>query len=102
MAAFYLIDFLKPNNLHIKLKSSIVPKKLFEDYESKNIDLNTTARTEMQKVISSNTYFDNDTALTVSFTLSHPIGTFNKSMIIPAETLPVKEDKKAVKQPPKK
>lgn len=101
VAAFYLIDFLKPNNLNIKLTSGVVPKKLFEDYESKNIDLNTTARTHMQKVISSNTYFDNDTTLSVIFTLAYPIGTFKKSLI-PVEVSPVKEDKKGAKQPPKK
>lgn len=55
----------------------------------------------MQKVISSNTYFDNDTTLSVVFTLAYPIGTFDKSMI-PVEASPVKEDKKAAKQPAKK
>ena len=42
---------------------------MFEDYESKNIDLNTTAKTQMEKIIASNTYFDNDTNLTVVLTL---------------------------------
>jgi len=35
----------------------------------------------MQKVISSNNYFDCDTVLVVSFTLSYPIGTFVKPEI---------------------
>lgn len=55
----------------------------------------------MQKVISSNTYFDNDTSLTVSFTLSHPIGSFDKSLI-PVEVAPIKEEKKTTKQAQKK
>jgi hypothetical protein len=46
--------------------------------ESKNIDLNTTARNEMQKIISSNNYFDRDTNIAVGFSLSYEIGTFVK------------------------
>lgn len=78
IAAFFLVDFLNANNKHFKLQSPVVPRTTFEDFESKNIDLNTTARTEMQKVIASNNYFDNDTRLVVGFTLSCPIGSFVK------------------------
>ena len=49
---------------------------MFEDFESRNIDLNTTARNQMQKIIFSNNYFDHDTTLVVGFTLSYPIGYF--------------------------
>jgi hypothetical protein len=78
IAAFYLVDFLNANNKHFKLRSPVVPRTTFEDFESKNIDLNTTARTEMQKVIASNNYFENDTTLVAGFTLSCPIGSFMK------------------------
>jgi hypothetical protein len=49
---------------------------LFEDFESRNIDLNTTARNQMQKVLFSNNYFDHDTTIVVAFSLSYPIGSF--------------------------
>ena len=49
---------------------------MFEDFESRNIDLNTTARNQMQKVLFSNNYFDHDTTVVVSFSLSFPIGSF--------------------------
>ena len=61
-----------------KYKAPVVPKNTFEDFESRNIDLNTTARNEMQKIIASNNYFEQDTQLAVGFTLSHAIGTFVK------------------------
>lgn len=83
IAAFFLVDFLQPNNKHFKLRSPVIPRNTFEDFESKNIDLNTTARTEMQKIIASNNYFDNDTTLVVGFTLSSPIGSFVKPEPIP-------------------
>lgn len=91
-----MVDFLNANNKHFKLQSPVVPRTTFEDFESKNIDLNTTARTEMQKVIASNNYFENDTRLVVGFTLSCPIGSFVK----PAEPIPepVAEDPKKKKE----
>lgn len=49
---------------------------MFEDFESKNIDLNTTARNQMQKVLFSNNYFDHDTTIVVGFSLASDIGGF--------------------------
>ena len=74
----------------------VVPRNTFEDVESRNIDLNTTARNEMQKVITSNNYFDCDTVLVIGFTLAHPIGTFKKP---PPSEEPVPEDPKKKKDP---
>ena len=66
-----------------RYKAPVVPKNTFEDFESRNIDLNTTARNEMQKVISSNNYFEQDTVLLAGFTISYAIGTFKKP--VPSE-----------------
>jgi hypothetical protein len=41
----------------LKLRSPIVPVKKFEDLESKNLDLNTTAKKAMRGLIESSTYF---------------------------------------------
>jgi hypothetical protein len=35
----------------------------------------------MQKIISSNNYFDRDTIIVVGFTISYPIGTFVKPQV---------------------
>lgn len=59
-----------------KYKSPVIPRVMFEDFESKNIDLNTTARNQMQKVLFSNNYFDHDTTIVVGFSLAHDIGGF--------------------------
>ena len=53
----------------------------------------------MQKVISSNNYFEQDTVVLAGFTISYPIGTFKKP--VNAEE-PVAEDpKKGKKEAPK-
>lgn len=77
-----------------KYKAPVVPKTTFEDFESKNIDLNTTARNEMQKIISSNNYFEQDTILVVGFTISTGIGTFVKPIPEQQPEEPVGKGKK--------
>jgi len=67
---------LKPAVRTTKYKSPVIPRTMFEDFESRNIDLNTTARNQMQKVLFSNNYFDHDTTIVVSFSLSYAIGSF--------------------------
>lgn len=59
-----------------KYKSPVIPRVMFEDFESKNIDLNTTARNSMQKVLFSNNYFDHDTTIVVGFSMASDIGGF--------------------------
>lgn len=59
ISSFFLIDFLKPHVRNLKLRAPIVPNKRFEDLETKNLDLNTTARKEMKKTIFSSSYLDN-------------------------------------------
>jgi outer membrane biosynthesis protein TonB len=44
IAAYYLSDLLKPNVRTVKLQAPVVPRKQFEDVESSNLDLNTTAK----------------------------------------------------------
>lgn len=48
----------------------------------------------MQKVISSNNYFEQDTVIVAGFTISYAIGTFKK----PAVEEPVAEDPKKGKK----
>lgn len=67
---------MKPSVRSAKYKSPVIPRVMFEDFESKNIDLNTTARNQMQKVLFSNNYFDHDTTIVVGFSLAHDIGGF--------------------------
>lgn len=59
---------------------------MFEDFESKNIDLNTTARNQMQKVLFSNNYFDHDTTIVVGFSLAHDIGGFLEKHAVKSES----------------
>lgn len=67
---------MKPAVRTAKYKSPVIPRTMFEDFESRNIDLNTTARNQMQKVLFSNNYFDHDTTIVVSFSLLYAIGSF--------------------------
>lgn len=98
IVAFFLVDFLQPNVKHFKLRAPVVPRNTFEDFESKNIDLNTTARTEIQKVLASNNYFENDTTLVVGFTLSCPIGSYVKPERPPSAAEPTAQDQKKKKE----
>lgn len=59
VAEFYLTDLLKPNFRETKLRSFIHPNKIFEDKMSKNLDLNTTARKNLEKQHLNTTYLDN-------------------------------------------
>jgi hypothetical protein len=84
-----------------RYKIPVVPRNTFEDFESRNIDLNTTARNEMQKVIASNNYFDCDTVLVVGFSLAYPIGTFVKPPKEEQQQVEDPKKKKDAKEPPK-
>jgi hypothetical protein len=59
VAEFFLTDLLKPNFKETKLRSFIYPNKVFEDKTSKNLDLNTTARKNLEKSHLNTTYLDN-------------------------------------------
>ena len=49
VSEFYLTDLLKANFKETKLRQFIYPNKIFEDKMSKNLDLNTTARKNLEK-----------------------------------------------------
>lgn len=59
VSEFYLTDLLKANFRETKLRSFIYPNKVFEDHMSKNLDLNTTARKNIDKSHLNTTYLDN-------------------------------------------
>ena len=61
VACFFVTDFLKPNVKNLKLISPVVPVKRFQDLESQNLDLNTTAKKNLRGLIESSSYFLSDT-----------------------------------------
>ncbi len=52
-----LTDFLKPNVRKVRLLSSIAPIKEFIDTNFSNLDLNTTARKQLKKILVQQSYF---------------------------------------------
>lgn len=76
VAIFVLADFLKPSVRHLKMRSPLIPVKKYEDLESQNLELNTTARKTLRGLIEAATYFQSDAYLVVGFTLAHPLNTF--------------------------
>ena len=71
-----LTDFLKPNVRKIKLISPVAPIKKFINTHFTNLDLNTTARKEIKKLIVLTSYLDLGSYLVVTFELACPIGEF--------------------------
>lgn len=71
-----MADFLKPSVRDIKLISPLVPVKKYEDLESKNLELNTTAKKTMKGVVESSTYMQSDAILVCGFTLSFALDSF--------------------------
>ena len=53
-----LTDFLKPNVRRIKLLSHLAPIREFVDNETTNLDLNTTAKKQIKKLIVLTSYLD--------------------------------------------
>ena len=73
VASFMLTDFLKPNVRKIKLAAPIAPIKQFVDADADNLDLNTTARKETQKVKCHENYLEYASYLVCAFDLSKEI-----------------------------
>jgi hypothetical protein len=104
VACFFLSDFLKNNVRNLKLLAPVVPVKRYQDLESQNLDLNTTAKKNLRALIESSTYFQSDTQLVVSFTLAFPVGSYAKKLEIeraktPEVIVPKVEAATAVKKP---
>ncbi|KRX01048.1 hypothetical protein PPERSA_00796 [Pseudocohnilembus persalinus] len=76
VGVYHLADFLKPSVRDIKLISPLVPVKKYEDLESKNLELNTTAKKTMKGVVESSTYMQSDAILVCGFTLSFALDSF--------------------------
>ena len=76
VANFNLQDLLKPNVRQIKLQAPIVPNKQYEDVESKNLDLNTTAKKSIHGTKASDNYMDNNAMMLIGITTTIGIGTF--------------------------
>jgi hypothetical protein len=53
-----LSAFIYSNVKEVDLLVGIVPRKVFEDTESNNLDLNTTARRNIPKVYTATNYLD--------------------------------------------
>ncbi|KAL4490305.1 hypothetical protein ABPG72_004344 [Tetrahymena utriculariae] len=76
VACFFLTDLLKPSVRSVKLRSPIVPVKKYEDFESNNLDLNTTAKKNIPAMMANSNFFDQNSFLVISLNLAHPFGTF--------------------------
>ena len=66
-----LTDFLKPNVRKIRLLSPIAPIKKFVDTNFSNLDLNTTARKELKKIIVLESYLEVGSYLVISWDIAH-------------------------------
>jgi hypothetical protein len=58
------------------LQAPIVPRFKYEDLESNNLDLNTTARRTMRPVLANSTFFESDSFLVIGLTLAFPLNSF--------------------------
>ena len=77
-AKFTLRDFLRSNCLELKLRSDVFPLKRDEVDNSKNLDLNTTARKNEKTVEKASPYLMCSTYSTIIANLTRPIGPFNE------------------------
>lgn len=59
VAAMNLSAFVYKNVKEVDLLGQIFPRRVFEDTESHNLDLNTTARRNIPKTFTATNYFDN-------------------------------------------
>ena len=53
-----LSAFIHSNVREVDLLAGIIPRRVFEDTESNNLDLNTTARKNIPKVFTATNYLD--------------------------------------------
>jgi hypothetical protein len=92
-----LTDFLKPNVRKIKLISPVAPIKKYVNTHFTNLDLNTTARKEIKKLIHLTSYLDLGSYLVVTFELAHEIGGFTAEIPVEEEV-----DEESVSPTPRK
>jgi len=78
MANFNLQDLLNPHLTSVKLRSHVVPVQKYENKDSTNLDLNTTAKRELQGAHISGDYINNESYLVVTFEIAHAIRPFKK------------------------
>ena len=76
-AKFTFRDFLRKNCLELKLRSDVFPLKRDLVDNSKNLDLNTTARKGEKTVEKANPYLNNATFSVIIANLARPIGPFD-------------------------
>jgi len=62
----------------LKLLSPIAPIKKFEDNSFNNLDLNTTAKKELKKLVVQTSYLDLNSYLVISIDLADAIGQYEK------------------------
>ncbi len=97
-----LTDFLKPNVKRVKLLSHIHPIKKYIDDQYSNLDLNTTARKQLRKLIVLTSYLDLGSYLVATFDLAEEIGSYIPPEKPKEEEDPRKRKKKvAAKKPPR-
>lgn len=74
VACFSLADILKPSVRTVKLRAPIVPIKKYEDFESKNLELNTTAKKKIPGVVPNSNFFDCNSFLVITISLPFHLG----------------------------
>ena len=79
-AKFTFRDFLRWNCLELKLRSDIFPLKRDEVDNTRNLDLNTTARKNEKTVERASPYLLNSTYAVLIANLARPIGEFNEKL----------------------
>jgi len=76
-ATFTFKDFLRPFCHELKLRSDVFPMKREEIDNTKNLDLNTTARKNEKTVEKFSPYLINATYCVIQANLAYPVGSFN-------------------------
>jgi hypothetical protein len=76
-ASFTFKDFLRPFCHELKLRSDVFPMKREEIDNTKNLDLNTTARKNEKTVEKFSPYLINATYCVIQANLAYPVGSFN-------------------------
>ncbi|CAD8173492.1 unnamed protein product [Paramecium octaurelia] len=73
VAIMNLGAFIHSNVREVDLLAGIVPRRVFEDTESNNLDLNTTARKNIPKVFTATNYLDLQATMFVKFEMSNAL-----------------------------
>ena len=76
-ASFTFKDFLRHYCRELKLRADVFPMKRVEVDNTRNLDLNTTAKKNENETAKLNLYLVNSTFSVIVANLSYPIGSFN-------------------------